>query len=229
MPNSDLSGDQALSALRALGDTSRAAAQAAYHKSRRLHLGVSNGDIDRLVKGWRGTLDMSGRVSLADALWRSDIHEARIAAGKLLTQARIPDDGQVWALITSWVPDFDAWAIADHSASAGARRLTAHPERLDEVGRWTTDPNLWTRRAALVFTLPWSKGRHPSAADLAHRERILGWAAGYVPDHEWFIQKAVAWWLRSLSKRDPERVRAFLAEYGNGMKAFARKEAEKYL
>ncbi|MDG1431462.1 MAG: DNA alkylation repair protein, partial [Paracoccaceae bacterium] len=45
----------------------------------------------------------------------------------------------------------------------------------------------------------------------------------------WFIQKAVAWWLRDLSKRDPERVVEFLDHHGEQMKPFARKEASKYL
>jgi 3-methyladenine DNA glycosylase AlkD len=88
---------------------------------------------------------------------------------------------------------------------------------------------MWTRRAALVMTLPWTRMVHPKPADLAIRERVLGWAAAYVPDRDWFIQKAIAWWLRDLSKRDPERVRAFLAEYGPAMKPFAVKEAARYL
>ena len=83
--------------------------------------------------------------------------------------------------------------------------------------------------AALVITLPWCKQRNAKPAELEARERILGWAAAYVPDRDWFIQKAVAWWLRDLSKRDPDRVRAFLAEHGAAMKPFARKEAGKYL
>ena len=65
--------------------------------------------------------------------------------------------------------------------------------------------------------------------EIAARERILGWASGYVDDPEWFIQKAVAWWLRDLSKHDAARVRAFLGDYGARMKPFARKEAAKYL
>ena len=221
--------DEALAALSARGDPDDAAAQAAYHKSKRQHLGVRNPVIDELVKDWRAVLEIEGRVALADGLWRTDVHEARIAAAKLLTQARIKDDEAAWRLIASWVPDFDAWAIADHAASAGARRLSAYPERLDEVEAWTSDTSFWVRRAALIFTLPWSKGRHPSPDDRARRERILGWAAGYVHDREWFIQKAIGWWLRSLSKHDPDRVRAFLEQYGGAMKAFARKEAAKYL
>ena len=58
---------------------------------------------------------------------------------------------------------------------------------------------------------------------------MLGWAEGYLADHEWFIQKAVSWWLRDLSKHDAARVRAFLEEHGGQMKPFARKEASKYL
>ncbi|MEJ2001402.1 MAG: DNA alkylation repair protein, partial [Maritimibacter sp.] len=64
---------------------------------------------------------------------------------------------------------------------------------------------------------------------LAARDRILGWAASYVDDPEWFIQKAVGWWLRDLSKHDPDRTRAFLDSYGERMKPFARREAGKYL
>ena len=152
-----------------------------------------------------------------------------MAAAKLLTQARIKPDGTVWDLVRSWVPGFDAWALADHAAGAISRRLVAEPARLDEVEGWTTHPNLWTRRAALVTTLPWTKQNHPKPEELAARDRVLGWAAGMVEDRDWFIQKAIAWWLRELSKHDPDRVRAFLAAHGERLKAFARAEAGRLL
>ncbi len=224
-----IDAEAALAALRAQGDEGKAAEMAAYHKAPRVYLGVSNPDIDVLCKDWRAGATVPDRTALAGALWASDFHKARVAAAKLLTQARIAEDGPVWALIQSWVPEFDAWAIADHAAGAGARRLSAAPERLDEVEAWTRDESFWVRRAALVFTLPWAKGRHPKPDDAARRERILGWAAGFVDDREWFIQKAVAWWLRTLSKHDPDRVRKFLAEHGAAMKPFARREAGKHL
>ncbi len=219
-----------MAALRAFADPQKASDMARYHKVPRAYLGVANPDIDACAKEWRRTSTLEDRLSLAQGLWATDIHEARIAAAKLLTQARIlPDDGAVWDMIKSWAPDFDAWAIADHAAIAGQKRLSADPSRLDDLEPWTESPHLWTRRAVLVMTLPWTKQRHPKPAELEQRERILGWAAGYVDDKEWFIQKAVAWWLRELSKRDPDRVRAFLDAYGQRMKAFARKEAGRYL
>lgn len=221
---------EATAVLRALGDPTKAQEMHRYHKVDRPYLGVANPAIDDLVKQWRAETDLEARLALAKGLWKSNVHEGRIAAAKLLTQARIrPDDAGAWELIKAWVPTFDAWAVADHACMAGQRRLLAQPERLDEVEVWTTSPHLWTRRAVLVMTLPWTKQNHPKPADLARRDRVLGWAARYVPDHDWFIQKAIAWWLRELSKHDPDRVRRFLAKHAGAMKQFAVKEAARKL
>lgn len=222
--------DAALTALKAHAVPGKAAEMARYHKVDRVYLGVANPDIDSATKVWRQSLTLDDRLSLAAGLWETNIHEARVAAAKLLTQARIrPDDSGAWDLIQSWVPDFDAWAIADHASIAGQKRLNADPARLETVESWTTSPHMWTRRAALVMTLPWTKNRNPKPDEMAQRERILGWAAGYVTDPDWFIQKAVAWWLRDLSKRDPARVQTFLDRHAQTMKAFARREASRYL
>ncbi|MDU8929010.1 DNA alkylation repair protein [Alisedimentitalea sp. MJ-SS2] len=221
--------DEALETLKAHIEPGRAEGQAKYHKQTSKVLGIPNPALNDITKIWRQTLTIAERVTLADQLWQTDIFEARVAAAKLLTQARIRPDDAAWTLIQSWVPDFDSWAIADHACMAGSRRLIADPTRIDTVESWTSSGHMWTRRAALVITLSWTKQNHPKPADLAIRDRILGWAAGYVDDPDWFIQKSVAWWLRDLSKHDPERTRAFLDQYGERMKPFARKEAGKYL
>jgi 3-methyladenine DNA glycosylase AlkD len=219
----------ALADLTARGNPEKAAQMAAYHKAPRPYLGVANPDIDALARDWRAVTDLAGRVALARGLWDSNIHEARVAAAKLLTQARIKDDALVWQLFLSWVPEFDAWAIADHACDMGRRRLMADLTRIGTVEGWTADPSFWVRRAALVVTLPFARLNHPKAEESAIRERVLGWAATYADDREWFIQKAVGWWLRDLSKHDPDRVRAWLATYGDRLKPFARREAAKHL
>ncbi len=220
----------ALAELQALADPANAVVVAAYHKVPRRYLGITVPAVETLVAKWRAEVSLDDRIKLAAALWDTDIHEARVAAAKLLTQARLrPSDAAAWALICTWVPGFDAWALADHACSAAAKRITADPSRLDEVEAWTTSPNMWARRAALVATLPFAKLNHPKPPETAARDRILDWAAVYTQDRDWFIQKAVAWWLRDLSKHDAPRARAFLAEHGHLMKTFARKEAAKYL
>ncbi len=202
-----------LAQLEALADPARAAEMLAYHKAPRRYLGIAVPDIEILTDRWRAGLTLEDRTALASILWDTDIHEARVAAAKLLTQARIRPDDAVWALIGSWVPTFDAWAIADHASIAGQKRLVADPARLDTVESWVTSPHMWTRRAALVMTLPWTKQNHPKPAEEAARDRILGWCAILSDDKDWFIQKAVAWWVRDLSKHDAPRARAFLARH----------------
>jgi 3-methyladenine DNA glycosylase AlkD len=221
--------EDALAQLNEHQDPEKAAQSATYHKAPRPYLGVANPIINDLTKEWRTKMDVEQRVDLADALWETDIYEARIAAAKLLTQARIKDDDDVWGLIASWVDDFDSWAIADHACMAGQKRLVVDPARIDHVEEWVKSEHMWTRRAALVITLPWTKMNNPKPLDLEIRERVLGWAALMVPDRAWFIQKAIAWWLRELSKHDSDAVRAFLGEHGAAMKPFAAKEAAKLL
>ncbi len=219
-----------LATLEAQADPARAADMARYHKAQRLYLGLGNPVLNDLARDLRGQVSLDTRLDLARGLWDSDVHEARLLAAKLLTQARIrPDDQAVWALITSWVPDFDAWAVADHAAMAGQKRLIADPTRLDDVEGWVHSDHMWTRRAALVFTLGFTKSRHPKAAEVDARARVLGWAAEIATSREWFLQKAVAWWLRDLSKRDPQAVTDWLSAHEDSLKPFARKEAAKYL
>lgn len=221
--------DDALLALVALESSEKSAEMAAYHKAPRRYLGVTVPQIEALVADWRATATVDQRVTLAAGLWDSDIHEARVAAAKLLTQARMRPDDAAWDLICAWVPTFDAWAIADLACTAGAKRLMADPSRLDLVANWTNAPTMWARRAALVITLPWAKMANPKAADLAVQERVLGWAARAVADRDWFVQKAVAAWVRDLSKHNAARAQAFVDGPGEGLKSFARKEAARFL
>ena len=225
-----MTGEEAVRLLEALGDPEKASQMAAYHKVRRRYLGVSNPDIDLAVRRWRADLTEEGWVELAAELWNSQIHEAMIAAGKLLDRRRYPSsDESAWQLLCMWVESFDAWAVADHATIAGHKRLVARPERIETVATWTTNPNKWTRRAALVITLPYAKAKTPDVDQERVRRRVLGWAAQYVDDQEWFIQKAVAWWLRELSKVDPGATSEFIEVHGAAMRGFARREATKYL
>ena len=218
-----------LAQLESLADPARAAEMEAYHKVPRRYLGVPVPLVEEQVAEWRAALTVEDRVALAGSLWDTNIHEAMVAAAKLLTQARLRPDAAAWAMICGWAQGFDGWAVADHATIAGQKRLVADPSRIADVAGWVQSPNMWTRRAALVVTLPFAKMNFPKEADLALRETALGWAADYVADRDWFIQKAVAWWIRDLSKHDAGRARDFLDGPGAALKSFARKEAGRYL
>lgn len=221
--------DDALAQLNALASAEAAAGMQDYHKVDRPYLGVTVPQVTDLANAWRAELDIDQRVDLARALWETNIHEARIAAAKLLTQARIRPDQAVWELFLSWVPQFDAWALADHACEVGRRRIEADPSRLDQIEPFTQSDHLWTKRSVLVMTLPFARKNHLKPTDHLARERILGWAAEYTADKEWFIQKAVAWWIRDLSKHDPDRAIEFIEGPGQALKSWARKEAGRLL
>jgi 3-methyladenine DNA glycosylase AlkD len=212
------------------GDAAKAAEMPAYHKIDRPYLGVANPAIDAVVKGWRSEMDIDARLILAADLWDSNVHEGRVAAAKLLTQARIrPDDTPAWDLICTWVPEFDTWTIADQVAVAGAKRLVADPSRIRALEDWVASEHMWTRRAVFMMTLPWTKLKHPKPAELAVRDRIMGWAAQLVDDRDFMMQNAIAGWLRDLSKNDHDRVAQFIDMHGDLMKPFAVKEASRHL
>lgn len=219
----------ALDRIAAFADPAKAQEAAEYHKVKRRYLGVPVPQIEELVAEWRADLSLEDRIALAAGIWQSDVHEAMVAAAKLLAQARMRPDDAAWALICDWTFGFNGWATADHATTSGQKRLVADPSRIDTVATWTQSPNMWTRRAALVITLPYAKMNFPKDGDLAIRETALGWAAAYVTDRDWFIQKAIAWWVRDLSKHDAPRARAFLDAHGEGLKSFARKEASRFL
>ncbi len=207
-----------------------AAKLASQHKVDRPYLGATGPAIDAAVKTWRDALDVDQRLELASALWDTNVHEARVAAAKLLTQARIrPDDTAAWDLICAWVPAFDERAIADLVATAGQKRLVADPSRLDVVATWITSEHIWTRRAAFMMTLPWTKQNHPKPQEIAVRERVLEWAEELVADKAFPVQDAIAGWLRDLSKHDHDRAAQFVDTHGLVMKKFAVKEASRYL
>ena len=205
-----------------LADPARAAQEKRYQKSSWAHWGVALPKMDAAIRATVAGLGQRASLDLAERLWREPVWDLKIVAGRLLARQAVAPDADVWAFVVRRMGDLDGWAVADNLADVGQRCLIADPARLDVVERWVESRHLWTRRAALVFTLPWAKeNRDP--------ERVLGWAARLAADREWFIQKAIGWWLRELSKRDPQRVRRFLDERGAPLTAVARREATKYL
>ena len=140
----------------------------------------------------------------------------------MISLSKIKPSQRLWKLIVSFLPKIDGWALEDGLCHAAWKCLLRDESLLDEVESWSTHSNFWMRRATLVYTLPFAKeGKDP--------ERMLQWVASYVNDKEWFIQKAVGWWLRVLGSHNPKRVLQFLQKYGTSLQSVAKKEAVRKL
>lgn len=214
--------EQFLAELRACANPQRALFDARYLKSRREHWGVSVPQCDTLAKTFAKGLEQDELLSLAETLWMTDLYDPMICAAKLLSLRAVKPSKKLWKQLLRFLKSVDGWSLEDSLSHVAWKCLLADHTLLDDLEAWTQHPNFWMRRAALVYTLPFAKrGQDP--------ERMLGWASAYAQDPEWFIQKAIGWWLRVLGAHNPDRVILFLDSHWHQLKSVARKEATRKL
>lgn len=211
-----------LLALKNLGTPQRAEQDQAYHKSSREHWGVPMPITTQFARTLAKDLSIQEILNLAEFLWETNLFDPMMCASKLLTLSKIKPTNTLWDLLLKFLKRVDGWALEDTLVHVAWKCILANESLLDTVETWTTDSNFWMRRAALVYTLPYAKpNRNP--------ERMLSWASLYSADPEWFIQKAIGWWLRDLSEHNPERVLLFLELHSKQLKAVAKREATRKL
>ncbi|MBS0586094.1 MAG: DNA alkylation repair protein [Verrucomicrobia bacterium] len=211
-----------LDELRALGDKERIAGDKRYHKSKREHLGLTAPKCDEWIRSRCKGLSDKELLEISKELWETDIFDLMIAATKILSLPRLKPSPAVWDLTLYFLTSIDGWALQDTLAIAARRCILANESLLDTLEEWTKDQDFWMRRAALVYTLPYAKAPH-------NPERMLTWAASYAKESEWFIQKAIGWWLRVLGEHNPERVTLFLQAHYKDLKGVAKREASRKL
>jgi len=214
--------DLYLRELRQLGTAERAIADKRYHKSSREHWGVPVPACEQWTRALAKGLANGEILPLARDLWETNLFDPMICAAKMISLPKLTPSPALWKTILHFLQWVDGWALEDTLAPVARKCILADETLLDELEDWTQHPNFWMRRAALVYTLPYAKpARNP--------ERMLGWASGFASDPEWFIQKAIGWWLRVLGEHNPERVSTFLNAHWGKLKGVARKEAMRKL
>lgn len=209
-----------LEEFKTLGRKERAIQDQAYHKSKREHWGITVPDCKKFATNLSKELSNSEMIALAKALWETNLFDPMIVATKILSIPKLKPSKELWTTLIGFMPQIDGWALEDQLAHTAWKCILQDETLLEELEKWTKHDNFWIRRAALIYTLPYAKpGRNP--------ERMLTWASSYASDTEWFIQKAIGWWLRDLSEHNPERVHHFLLSHWDQLKGVARKEATR--
>lgn len=208
--------------LKALGSAARAESEKRYHKSQRVHWGVSAPLTDKLIREYTSRLGENELLQMAKELWETDVFDLMTSAERILAHKKIQPSKNLWVLIKKWMRQVDGWGLEDNLARVVWKCIATDEAILNDLEKWTDHKNFWYRRAVLVFTLPYAKpGKSP--------ERMLGWAEKYVDDREWFIQKAIGWWLRDLGQHNPERVVKFLQPHWHRLMYVAKKESTRKL
>ena len=131
--------------------------------------------------------------ALAEALWQSGIHEARILA------ALVDDSSQVSSeQMERWVLDFDSWDVCDQVCSNLFDRT---PEAVEKAHAWSQRPEEFVKRAG--FVLMACLAVHDKKAGDAVFLDFLPVIQREATDGRNFVKKAVNWALRQIGKRNP--------------------------
>ena len=138
---------------------------------------------------------------LAQELWQSGVHEARILA------ALVDRPEQVTAAqMERWVKDFDSWDVCDQVCS----NLFDKTEfAYHKATAWSRREEEFVKRAgfALMAALAW----HDKAGSDAAFRRFLPAIKRGATDERNFVKKAANWALRQIGKRNRALNRAALA------------------
>jgi 3-methyladenine DNA glycosylase AlkD/uncharacterized protein YdhG (YjbR/CyaY superfamily) len=135
--------------------------------------------------------------ALADALWRSGVHDARMLA------TMVDDPGLVTpAQMDRWARDFDNWAIVDAACFSLFDRT---PHAFKQIDRWAKAKDELVKRAA--FALLACATLHGHGADADHL-RGLALIERAASDPRNFVKKGVSWALRAIGGKGSPRLRA---------------------
>ncbi|MEK9139076.1 MAG: DNA alkylation repair protein [Bacteroidota bacterium] len=140
----------------------------------------------------RGMAKQVGRShTLAAALWRTGILEARILAAFVDEPKRV-----TMAQMDRWVKGFDSWAVCD---GVCLHLFVKTPHAHMKVLRWCEDEREFVRRAG--FTLMACLAVHDKEATEREFEKFFSAIRRAAADERNFVKKAVNWALRQIGKR----------------------------
>ncbi len=148
--------------------------------------GVSVARVRRLAR------QLKGRCELAEPLWATDVHEARLLAVLLADHEAVSRAG-----IERWLKDVVSWDLCDHLCSDLVSRRS---DAIDLVRRWIKKTDLYFKRAA--FAVIAQLAVHDKNMDADSIREMLRLIIQYSGDDRPHVRQAASWAVRSIGKRD---------------------------
>jgi len=178
--------DEILERLKALSNPEAVQGMARYGINPENSYGVS-------IPNLRAVAKETGRNHLlAQQLWASGIHEARILAG-MIDDPKLASEDQ----IERWVKDFDSWDVCDQCCmNLFAKTEFAYRKAVD----WSRRGEEFVKRAGFVMMACLAVS--DKKADDARFEKFFPLIREGSGDDRNFVKKAVNWALRQIGKRN---------------------------
>lgn len=135
---------------------------------------------------------------LADELWRTGVHDARMLATMIGDPALVTP-----ALMDRWAKDFDNWGIVD---TACFTLFDHSPHAFKQIAKWAEAKDEFVKRAA--FALIASAALHRKVLPDEPFLKCLPIIEIGATDGRNFVKKGVSWGLRAIGKRKGVKMRA---------------------
>ena len=219
--------DELAAELIAVGTEDRAINEKRYLKSEIEHYGVTVPEIRKLARRFaRERKDLSKRVliDLTHELWDRDVYELRkLAVNILAAKVSLLTDEDV-VFLESLLRRSYTWALIDDmSFNVVAPVLSEIDDAVPIRSGWVEDDDFWVRRTAMLALLPGlRRGTEGWVEFTEYADSMLG-------EKEFFIQKAIGWVLREVSKHSPDLVADWLRPRATIASSVTMREAIKYL
>jgi 3-methyladenine DNA glycosylase AlkD len=183
--------EELMAALQARANPDNVAGMARFGMNTGQALGISVYTLRGMVKGVRDH-------ALAQQLWQTGIHEARLLAVFCADPAAVTPEQ-----MDAWAADFDSWDICDQACTS---LFDQSPHAWAKALEWPAREEEFVRRAAfaLMAGLAWHDKKSPNEAFTQFFPVIQQ----YSNDERNFVKKAVNWALRNIGKRNPALMQA---------------------
>nr|WP_256439738.1 DNA alkylation repair protein [Candidatus Chloroploca mongolica] len=132
--------------------------------------------------------------ALAEALWASGIHEARILASIVAEPKCV-----TLAQMEQWVADLDSWDLCDQCCT---NLWVRTPFARDQALVWSERDEEFVKRAGFVLMVQVAGKDQKAPAELF--QRYLARAEREAHDERNFVKKAVNWAIREIGQRSAE-------------------------
>ena len=192
-------------------------------------LGVRMPDLEDMAREWQQAHPMVAEaevLALVKALWSGDTRDERLLGLELLLRypRRIP--ALDWALFDAWRREIDSWPVSDLLATkVFGPWVGAKPQkRLGYLLLLTADAVFWSRRLALVATVPLNRSPKTAIPDITYA-LVDHVAHERIP----MITKAVSWALRQLVSTDRDGLAAYLDANRSRLPAHVVREVDSKL
>lgn len=149
-------------------------------------LGVAVPDLRSMAK------TLGKNHALAQQLWDSQVHEARILASMIDEPQQVSE-----AQLETWVSEFDSWDVTDQCISNLFRKT---PYAWSKALEWSQRQEEFVKRAGFVMMA--TLAVHAKQAADEDFERFFPRIEQEAGDSRNFVKKAVNWALRQIGKRN---------------------------